>query len=540
MSRELKRRQFLQGAAGVAAASVGLSNLKAAVGQTRSNRPNRSEYIEALVIGSGFGGGVASLRLGEAGIETIVLERGRRWPITEAGNTFSPYEKPDGRAAFLSPTTLVFNPGIPIDIFTGVLSVKVGVGNSIAAVHGAGVGGTSLVYGGITYQPTEEWFRRVFPNTILYSELDAVYFPRVRSMLQASPIPDDILGTSHYLSTRILQAQATQAGLKTRKIDIAFDWDIVRQEIAGEKVPSIISGQYYYGAESGAKNSVDRNYLKMAEETGYVEIRPLHVVTSIRELRSGRYQVLCNQISEQGEVLAHKTFVCHYLFLAAGSIGTTELLLRAKAEGSLHRLNRHVGRFWGTNGDSVATIISDRPTNPTQGSPGVIAVEHLDNPIAPVILEPFPAAFPALPQGVANVLGQGIPRPEGYLTYNPSTQSADLFWPANSRKNQRLAEATQHTYKLINRANGTSLAGPPDFAATAHPLGGAVLGRVCNTYGRVYRYRNLFVVDGALIPGSTAASNPALTIAALAERSMDRFLNRLQGPSDDNDDAFDD
>ena len=55
MSRELKRRQFLQGAAGVAAASVGLSNLKAAVGQTRSNRPNPSEYIEALVIGSGFG-----------------------------------------------------------------------------------------------------------------------------------------------------------------------------------------------------------------------------------------------------------------------------------------------------------------------------------------------------------------------------------------------------------------------------------------------------------------------------------------------------
>ena len=92
MSRELKRRRFLQGAAAAAAASVGLSNLKAAVGQTRSTRyrSNGSEYIAALVIGSGFGGGVASLRLGEAGIETIVLERGRRWPITEAGNTFSP------------------------------------------------------------------------------------------------------------------------------------------------------------------------------------------------------------------------------------------------------------------------------------------------------------------------------------------------------------------------------------------------------------------------------------------------------------------
>ena len=527
MGGELKRRQFLQSAAAAAAASIGLSNLKAAAERDSSNRPSRSEYIEALVIGSGFGGGVASLRLGEAGIETIVLERGRRWPITEAGNTFSPYDKLDGRAAFLSPTTLIFNPGIPIDIFTGVLSVKVGVGNSIVAVHGAGVGGTSLVYGGITYQPTEEWFRRVFPPSIKYSELDSVYFPRVRSMLQASPIPDDILASPYYLSTRILQAQAAQAGLKTRKIDIAFDWDIVRQEIAGEKAPSIIAGQYYYGAESGATNSVDRNYLKKAEETGYVEIRPLHVVTSIRELKNGFYQVFCNQINEQGDVLAQKTFVCRYLFLAAGSIGTTELLVRAKAEGSLRRLNRQVGRFWGTNGDSVATLISDGPTNPNQGSPGVISIEHLDNPIAPVILESFPSAFPLLPQGAANVLGQGIPKPEGYFTYNTSTKSTDLFWPANSRHNQKLAEATQYTYELINQANGTSLVGPPDFVSTAHPLGGAVIGQVCNTYGQVYGYRNLFVVDGSLIPGSTAASNPSLTIAALAERSMDHFLNHI-------------
>ena len=175
----------------------------------------------------------------------------------------------------------------------------------------------------------------------------------------------------------------------------------------------------------------------------------------------------------------------------------------------------------------MATLISNEPTNPNQGSPGVIAVEHLDNPIAPVILEPFPAAFPSLPQSVANVLGQGIPRPEGYFTYNASTQATNLVWPADSRNNQKLAEATQYTYRLINEANGTSLAGPPDFAATAHPLGGAVIGQACNTYGQVYGYRNLFVVDGSLIPGSTAASNPSLTIAALAERNMDHFLNRL-------------
>ena len=185
-------------------------------------------------------------------------------------------------------------------------------------------------------------------------------------------------------------------------------------------------------------------------------------------------------------------------------------------------------------------MVNDGPTNPTQGTPGVISIEHLDNPIAPVILEPFPAAIPSLPQGVNNILGQGISKPEGYFTYNASTQSTDLVWPANSRSNKKLAKATQYTFQRINKANGTSLAGPPNFASTAHPLGGAVIGRACNTYGRVYGYRNLFVMDGSMIPGSTAVSNPSLTIAALAERNMDHFLNRLQRPSDDDDDDDDD
>jgi cholesterol oxidase len=513
MARLLKRRHFLQGTLATAA-SIGLANL-------RAEARKADEYVEAIVIGSGFGGGVASLRLGEAGIETIVLERGRRWTITDAGNTFSPYKNPDGRAAWLSPTTLFFDQA-PIDIYTGILSGQ--IGNGVSVLEGVGVGGGSLIYGGITYQPTEELFHQVFPRTINYSELDRVYYPRVRSILQASPIPDDILQSPHYLSSRILLEQGVKAGLKTRKIDIAIDWDIVRQEIAGTKVPSIILGQYYYGAESGAKNSVDRNYLKMAEATGYVEIRPLHVVTSIQEANAGRYRIVCNQINEQGKVLAQKSFVCRYLFLAAGSLGTTELLLNAREEGTLRHLNDKVGKYWGTNSDSRTTMISNRQTNPTQGTPGVIAIEHLDNPIAPVILEPFPLPFP--PEGASIVLGQAITQPEGYFTYNTSTQSTDLFWPANSPNNQKLAQALQYTYQLINQANGTTLAAAPDFTATAHALGGATMGQVCDTYGQVYGYPNLFVVDGSLIPGSAACTNPSLTIAALAERSMDRFLNR--------------
>jgi cholesterol oxidase len=515
----LNRRRFLQASA-AAAASIGVSTIRTSAGGV-------DEYVEAIVIGSGFGGAVASLRLGQAGIETIVLERGRRWQITDAGDTFSTRDNPDGRSTWLSPTTVFPPPPIPetpIDVFTGVLDVK--RGNDINAFRGAGVGGGSLVYTAVTYQPTEELFYRVFPRTIKYSELDRVYYPRVRSILKASPIPDDILQTEYYLASRILQEQAAKAGLNARKIDIAFDWDIVRQEIAGQKVASVIAGQVYYGTNSGAKNSLDRNYLSMAEATGNVEIRPLHVVTMIGESDRGRYRVVCNQINEQGVVVVQKSFVCRYLFLAAGSIGTTELLLRAKTNGTLRRLNNQVGKFWGTNSDSSALMINASETNPTLGTPGVISIEHLDNPIAPVILEPF-QAIPFVPQGILPVLGQGISKPEGYLTYNRATQSADLFWPINSADSQRNAQALLYTYQRLNQANGTSLAAPPDYSNTAHPLGGATIGQVCNTHGQVFGYPNLFVVDGALIPGSTACSNPSLTIAALAERSMDHFINRI-------------
>lgn len=513
MSGVIKRRQFIQ-ATLAATASIAVPSIASAT-------YHGEECLEALIIGSGFGGAVAALRLGEAGIKTIVLERGQRWPISAAGNTFSTYQNPDGRSTWLSPTTVIFNK-VPIDVYTGVLDVKVGDG--IIAYRGAGVGGGSLVYNAVSYQPTKELFYQVFPRSIKYEELDKVYYPKVRSILKPSPIPDDILNTDYYLASRILLEQAGIAGLKARKLDVAVDWDIVRQEIAGQKVPSAITGQVYYGLNSGAKNSLDRNYLSMAEATKNVEIRPLHLVDTIEEYHAGRFRVTCNQINQQGVVLAKKSFICRYLFLAAGSIGTTELLLRAKHEGTLPRLNNQVGKFWGTNGDGVSAILTSGQTNATLGGPASVVIEDLDNPIAPLVIEQLP--FPIVPQGVLAPLSLAIVKPEGYLNYNTSTQSANLFWPKNSANNQKITQANQYTYQRLNLANATTFAAPLDFSATAHPLGGATIGAVCNTYGKVHGYSNLFVVDGSLIPGSTACSNPSLTIAALAERCMDRFLNK--------------
>ncbi|MBR0696522.1 GMC oxidoreductase [Bradyrhizobium lablabi] len=518
MSRLLNRRKFIQ----ASLATAGGLGLPAA----RAGRGEHDSYVEAIVIGSGFGGAVAALRLGEARIETIVLERGKRWPITPAGNTFSNKENPDGRTTWLSNTTILPSPpfqDFPIDVFTGVLDQKKAVDSGLAAYRGAGVGGGSLVYGGIALQPPKEFFHKIFPRTLDYDRLNRVYYPRVRAMLGATPIPDDILQTDAFLSARLLIAQATKAGLTITKPDMAFDWHAVREEMAGKRVPSVIAGEIYFGTNSGAKNSLDRNYLPKAEETRHVEIKPLHLVTSIEESKRG-YRVFANELNERGHVISQKSFECRYLFLAAGSIGTSELLVRARAHRTLSNLNDAVGQFWGPNGDSVAGIVTPQQTNINLGVGGVVKVNDFDNPIAPVALEIF-SAVPLAPAGVLFVLGQQISKPDGYLAYNKSTQSVDLFWPSTSQDTVKNAAAITKTYNRLNQANGTSLAGPVDSLVSAHPLGGAVIGAVCDNFGEVFGHRNLFVMDGALIPGSAGCVNPAPTIAALAEQSMDHFLD---------------
>jgi cholesterol oxidase len=518
--------------------------------------------VEALVIGSGFGGSIAALRLGERGIKTVVLERGRWWKLTPEQDTFCTYREPDGRAAWFSNTTVLFRP-VPIPKFAGIIERRIEDG--IAVVAGAGVGGGSLVYNGIHYQPSRELFERVFPCEISYDELDQVYYPRVRSIIKPEKIPGDVLSSDYYLSSRVLTEQAAHAGLRARRLDIAIDWDIVRQEMNFEKRPSAIVGEVWYGINSGAKRSLDQNYLKLAQDTGNVEIRALHVVTSIREAKKHGFEVTCNEITETGEVVAERRFRTQRLFLAAGTMGTNELLMRAKAQGTLPHLNEHIGREWGNNGNTFATRATFTRTNPGQGGIASITVEHYDNPLLPtsLVLNPEWDA----PEGALMTMGVSLPEDLGHFTYDAAKDRAVLHWQPNTPGNLKMLEAAELTYKLLDdnnpyarwmeggvRSSSRGYVGRLKFHShysyqpttlrdskelstvsteraqaiagfTGHPLGGAVLGKACDWYGRVKGYKGLYVVDGAMVPGgSTAATNPAHTIAALAERCMDKII----------------
>src|SRR5262244_2279312 len=111
--REMSRRELLRRSA-LVSASLDL------FGSSVRSWASPTEFVPALVIGSGYGGAVAALRLAETGIHTIVLERGRRWPITPAQDTFATFAQPDGRAAWLSDHTVwPVLPPVPIDVFAG-------------------------------------------------------------------------------------------------------------------------------------------------------------------------------------------------------------------------------------------------------------------------------------------------------------------------------------------------------------------------------------------------------------------------------------
>src|SRR5262249_36601373 len=145
---------------------------------------------------------------------------------------------------------------------------------------------------GILIQPPGDLFRRVFPPSIDYDEMDRVYYPRVRSVIKTAKVPDDILASKYYEGLRVLCDHARKAGMVEKnsttepgdgfaRFEMAVDWGAVRDEMAGRKVPSVIAAEFWFGNNSGAKQTLDRDYIAQAEATGSVEVRPLHRVAAI-------------------------------------------------------------------------------------------------------------------------------------------------------------------------------------------------------------------------------------------------------------------
>ncbi|MDO8891845.1 MAG: GMC oxidoreductase [Sulfurimicrobium sp.] len=496
-----------------------------------------SEPVDVMIIGSGFGGAVAAWRLAEQGIHAVMLERGKRWPVTQSQDTFSTLQNPDGRSAWLSQVALLGDPK-PIEKFIGVLELV--LGNGVASLAGAGVGGGSLVYAGALYQPPRFLFNNAFGRSVDYHEMDSIYYPRVRSVISQHPIPQMILARPEYAAAKTWWQLGQRAGLTTKLIDMGISWDAVWEELLGARKPSVIAGEFWYGNNSGAKLSLDQNYLKYAEQSGHLDIVTQQNVTSIQEGPHGRYVVVANEIDTNGSVLAQRKYVVKKLFLATGSVGTSKLLVRAKGNNWMPALNSEVGRNWGNNGDffSRLTDLNTR-IQPNRGGTVPIVIEDHYNPISPTSVECYADWSLEGQAGTIASIGMSTPPAKGFFTYDKATDDAVLTWPGNDPQIARVLDAGADTYERIAAAGGRTkqsirqvksghyaTPSPVTGSVTAHPLGGAVLDLATDNIGKVKNYNNLYVIDGALVPGHTGCANPALTIAALAERNIERIIRR--------------
>lgn len=486
--------------------------------------PDPPDHSEAIVIGSGFGAAVTALRLAEAGVQNSVLERGSRWPNDPWREIFTGDDLPDGRGFWHRTSfTGVTKVPMPFADFGGVLDVTEYPG--IDVWRAAAVGGGSIVFTGAMIQPPQHLFDSVFQGVVSYDELDAVYYPRVRSMLRLSTMPPDVYNSAPFAHSRIWDQQVRAAGYEPQANDSIFNWDVVRAELAGQSRPSATAFRSNLGNSNGAKFDLNQNYLRYAEATGKSGIFPGHRVDSIGQDGSGKYVVTVTKLAPTGQVLATRTLTCDRLFLGAGSVGTSELLVRAQATGALPGLNEHVGDGWGTNGDVVLARSVSSLTATGGGVPSASRI--LDESGMPLHLENWYVPGIPVETGAIASLGIALDPTRARFGYDPGRNAVGLTWP-KSAQDQVLAACRAVDHKIA--AAGGSLVDytPLGYDAnaffTAHPLGGAVLGQAADSNGRVYGHPGLYVMDGAGIPGSTATVNPSLTIAAIAERNIEAII----------------
>ncbi|MFI6372866.1 GMC oxidoreductase [Streptomyces sp. NPDC050546] len=519
----------IQTAAALGFTRIGLRSAQAAEPAALDNAP-------AIVIGSGYGGAVAALRLGQAGIRTLVLEMGRLWNTPGPdGKIFCSTRTPDRRSMwFRTRTEAPLATFLWLDLVNRDISAYPGVLDRVhydqmSVYVGRGVGGGSLVNGGMAVTPLRSYFAEQFP-TVDTAEMYDTYFPRARSMLGVNTIdPAWFESTEWYRFTRISRKHADNAGLKTTFVPNVYDFGHMQREAAGTAPKSALDGEVIYGNNHG-KRSLDKTYLASALGTGNVTIHTMERVTSISRAADGTYVLSADRIDDTGTVVGTKEYGCTYLFLGGGSIGTTELLVRARESGTLPALDASVGTGWGTNGNVMLgranhlwdTVGANQSTMPVMG------IDDWANTSNPVFAEIAP-----LPMGLEHWVSLYLAitkNPErASFAYDSASGAVRLGWSA--AQSAVSVGMAKKLFDRINRANATIYrydlfgSGNKVFADdfTYHPLGGCVLGRATDAYGRLKGYRGLYAVDGSLVPGSIGV-NPFVTITALAERTMARVL----------------
>ena len=518
-----------------------------------------SHTFDAIVIGSGFGGAITACRLAEQGLKVLILERGRRWAVKD-------YPRKPGDA-------WVFSARAPAQL-NGWLDIR--FFQNVTITQAAGVGGGSLAYSSVALEANPALFKNGWPAELTYSELKP-YYDKVAQVMNLQTIPDGQL-TQRLKLTREAAGKLGHAD-RFAKVPLAVsfspEWNYQLNDpftpqhsqtftnAHGQAQGTCIHlGNCDIGCDVRAKNTLDLNYIPLAEQRG-AEVRPLHIVNRI-EPSNGGYNVVFDRIEQRRLIRGVETTT--RVFLAAGSLGSTELLLRCRDEHrTLPALSRMLGRNWSANANLLSTAVYSG-TDRVQQSLGpsissaidftdasyrnqrfVIEDDGFPNLILNALracLDAPDAGFgrPLLEQIEAHVsgdpnlrnvmvwLGAGMDAADGQLSLKrrlfwPWVRDLDLQW--NPQNSTGVFEAILDLHRKVTDATGGRLREPLPGSllknmVTLHPLGGCGMGEtpqtgVVNHLGEVFGYEHLYVVDGAIAPTATGR-NPSHTIAAMAER----------------------
>ena len=511
---------------------------------------------DAVVVGSGFGGGVAACRLAAAGWSVCVLERGRRF----GGDDF-PAGPDDLPGAIWHPSA---NP-------RGLYEIR--LMRDVATITASGVGGGSLVYANVQLRAPAAVFSAGWPAAIDRAELDP-WYDRTEEALTPRKTPDD----PALDKVRAFGAMAVRARRSAELLPVAVHF--------GDDRDNPFSGVHQQGCDNlgrcitgcpiGAKNTVDITYVARAERDG-AEVFPLHEVERI-ERDGGGWRVGYRRRDGAGGDGAVRGKV---LVLAAGALGTTRLLLRNRKR--LPQLSPALGTRFSGNGDALGMAFDPQaadvrgarehygPTMTSKIDLGderrmIVANGGLPESLGFVLdivrgynaLTGWARMRVRLKAAAARLglsdrtlsprearLSGRAPSEDTLVFLMMGRDAADgkmrLTWPFNCfdvrwRKDASRAlfdEMQRTTDELAAAAQAKPYfaldAGPVGKFLTVHPLGGCPMGddpatSVLDERGRAHGYDTLLVADGAAVPTALGV-NPSKTIAALAERSVQKLID---------------
>ncbi|MFE4968664.1 FAD-dependent oxidoreductase [Streptomyces sp. NPDC056660] len=482
--------------------------------------PDEAFESDVLVIGSGFGGSVAALRLAEKGYRVTVIESGRHF--RDEDFAASPWQ---ARRMWWAPRL-----GL-----RGILRLR--VRRRLIAVMGCGVGGGSLAYAGVHYRPGAEVFQSpAWDQAVDWDSELAPFFARAERMLGTTTVPglttgDTALREAAGSFSADVSVHPTRAG-----VFFGMPGQQVPDPYFGGQGPSRRGctgcGQCTSGCRTGAKNTLIKNYLHLARQAG-VQIRELTTAGSLEPEPGGGWRVhtVSSRRADRHEIVRARQVV-----LAGGAWGSAELLHRSRAYlpglsealGTATRTNREVMTAASSHafdigpGVTISSAVRLSPTTLIQ----LCRLAPGSHPLAG-LLWPLRGPWRAFGKGTAGFLV--MERGESTLnSYWQGPWGARMsFRPGTGHEPVRLAAGeafTDHFAQLIGgracRLASTLLRVP----VTGHLMGGCPIGThpersVADLYHRVHGHPTLHVIDASAVPGSLGV-NPALTITAMAERAL--------------------